>query len=75
MPLIVAAAVQYRAIRAHRDRARARSMSSKAALTPPSIHPPPQSQNFGARDPTAGEIASNFGDKVLGNWDTEHIIK
>jgi 4a-hydroxytetrahydrobiopterin dehydratase len=32
-------------------------------------------QNFGARDPTAGEIASNFGDKVLGNWDTEHIIK
>ena len=32
-------------------------------------------QNFGARDPTAGEIGSNFGDKVLGNFDTEHIIK
>ena len=32
-------------------------------------------QDFGARDPTAGELASNFSDKVLGNWDTEHIIK
>lgn len=31
--------------------------------------------NFGARDPTPGEIASNFTDKVLGNWDTAHIIK
>lgn len=30
---------------------------------------------FGARDPTAGELASNFGDKVLGNYNTEHIIK
>jgi hypothetical protein len=33
------------------------------------------SQDFGARDATPGEIASNFGDKVLGNYDTEHIIK
>jgi len=32
-------------------------------------------ENFGARDPTAGEIESNFTEKVLGNWDTEHIIK
>ncbi|EFN53382.1 hypothetical protein CHLNCDRAFT_137157 [Chlorella variabilis] len=32
-------------------------------------------ENFGARDPTAGEIGSNFGDKVLGNYDTEHVIK
>lgn len=32
-------------------------------------------QNFGARDPTAGELASNFSDKVLGNFDTSHIIK
>eukprot|EP00877_Chromochloris_zofingiensis_P001434 jgi/Chrzof1/11291/Cz05g31090.t1 len=32
-------------------------------------------ENFGARDPTAGEIASNFGEKVLGNFNTEHIIK
>lgn len=35
----------------------------------------PVLQNFGARDPTAGELASNFSDKVLGNFDTEHIIK
>jgi hypothetical protein len=32
-------------------------------------------QNFGARDPTAGELGSNFGEKVLGNYNTEHIIK
>lgn len=32
-------------------------------------------QDFGARDPTAGELGSNFGDKVLGNYNTEHIIK
>jgi 4a-hydroxytetrahydrobiopterin dehydratase len=32
-------------------------------------------QDFGARDPTAGEIGSNFGENVLGNYDTEHIIK
>ncbi|KAL4859169.1 putative pterin-4-alpha-carbinolamine dehydratase [Chlorella vulgaris] len=32
-------------------------------------------ENFGARDATAGEIGSNFGDKVLGNYDTEHVIK
>ena len=31
--------------------------------------------NFGARDPYAGEIESNFGEKVLGNYNTEHIIK
>ena len=31
--------------------------------------------NFGARDPTPGELASNFSDKVLGNYDTAHIIK
>lgn len=32
-------------------------------------------ENFGARDPFAGEIESNFGEKVLGNYNTEHIIK
>lgn len=32
-------------------------------------------QNFGARDPTAGETESNFTDKVLGNADTSHIIR
>jgi hypothetical protein len=32
-------------------------------------------QNMGARDPTPGELASNFGDKVLSNWDTNHLIK
>lgn len=30
--------------------------------------------DFGARDPYPGEIASNFGDKVLGYADTEHRI-
>lgn len=32
-------------------------------------------EDFGARDPTAGELGSNFGEKVLGNYNTEHIIK
>lgn len=32
-------------------------------------------QDFGARDPTAAELESNFSDKVLGNWNTDHIIK
>ena len=32
-------------------------------------------QDFGARDPFAAEIESNFCEKVLGNYDTEHIIK
>eukprot|EP01026_Neomeris_dumetosa_P065290 TRINITY_DN62623_c0_g1_i1.p1 TRINITY_DN62623_c0_g1~~TRINITY_DN62623_c0_g1_i1.p1 ORF type:complete len:213 (-),score=28.74 TRINITY_DN62623_c0_g1_i1:189-827(-) len=32
-------------------------------------------QNFGARDPYAGELTTDFGDKPLGNMDTEHIIK
>ncbi|PNW88881.1 hypothetical protein CHLRE_01g049000v5 [Chlamydomonas reinhardtii] len=32
-------------------------------------------ENFGARDPFAGEIETNFGEKVLGNYNTEHLIK
>lgn len=32
-------------------------------------------QNFGARDPFAAEIESNFSEKVLGNYNTDHIIK
>lgn len=32
-------------------------------------------EDFGARDPYAGEVESNFGEKVLGNYNTEHIIK
>ncbi|GIL55619.1 hypothetical protein Vafri_11154 [Volvox africanus] len=32
-------------------------------------------ENFGARDPFAGEVATNFGENVLGNYNTEHIIK
>jgi 4a-hydroxytetrahydrobiopterin dehydratase len=32
-------------------------------------------ENLGARDPFAGEIESNFGEKVLGNYNTEHIIR
>lgn len=30
---------------------------------------------FGARDPTAGEIGSGFGNKPLGNYDTSHVIR
>lgn len=29
----------------------------------------------GARDPFAGEISTGFGEKALGNPDTEHVIK
>ena len=32
-------------------------------------------QDFGARDATAGEVESNFTDRVLGNADTSHIIR
>lgn len=32
-------------------------------------------EDFGARDPTVGEIETGFGEKVLGNYNTEHIIK
>jgi len=32
-------------------------------------------ENLGARDPTKGEIETNFSDKVWFNWDTEHIVK
>lgn len=32
-------------------------------------------QDFGARDPTAGELGSNFSEKTLGNYDTDHIVK
>ncbi|GBF94589.1 hypothetical protein Rsub_06704 [Raphidocelis subcapitata] len=32
-------------------------------------------EDFGARDPYAAELESNFGEKVLGNWNTDHIIK
>lgn len=32
-------------------------------------------EDFGARDPTRGEIETNFSDKVWFNWNTEHIIK
>ena len=31
--------------------------------------------DFGARDPTAGEIGSNFGTSTLGHADTDHIVK
>ena len=30
---------------------------------------------WGARDPTSSELESNFSDKVLGNWDTSHVIR
>lgn len=34
-----------------------------------------QDGDWGARDATPGEIGSNFSEKVLGNWDTAHIIR
>jgi len=46
-------------------------LGAHAACAVPSV----RRQDFGARDPTAGELGSNFGDKVLGNYNTEHIIK
>lgn len=30
-------------------------------------------QNFGARDATPGEKESNFSEKTLGNYDTDHL--
>jgi 4a-hydroxytetrahydrobiopterin dehydratase len=30
---------------------------------------------FGARDPFAAEVESNFSEKVLGNYDTSHVIR
>ena len=42
-------------------------------------HEAPQSREvelaMGARDPTAGELGSNFATKVQGHADTEHVIK
>ena len=35
----------------------------------------PTTQNFGARDPFAGEVATDFGNKALGHASTEHIVK
>eukprot|EP01025_Chloroclados_australasicus_P051809 TRINITY_DN6037_c1_g1_i1.p1 TRINITY_DN6037_c1_g1~~TRINITY_DN6037_c1_g1_i1.p1 ORF type:complete len:214 (-),score=29.44 TRINITY_DN6037_c1_g1_i1:246-887(-) len=32
-------------------------------------------EDFGARDPFVGELATGFGEKPLGNMNTEHIIK
>jgi len=47
--------------------------------SPPLNHPHTPTrrnpQDFGARDPFAAEIESNFGEKVLGNYNTDHIIK
>lgn len=45
------------------------------ASSNPNVERSLMGEDFGARDPTAGEIGSNFGEKVLGNYDTEHIIK
>lgn len=32
-------------------------------------------EDFGARDATAGEMGSNFAEKTLGNYNTDHVIK
>lgn len=37
--------------------------------------PAPLPQDFGARDATAGEMGSNFAEKTLGNYNTDHVIK
>ena len=31
--------------------------------------------DIGARDPTAGELGSNFGTSTLGHADTDHILQ
>jgi hypothetical protein len=62
------------------------TLGSPAALLapthPPLTHPSPPIHTrthtqieWGARDPTAGELESNFSEKTLGNWDTSHIIR
>jgi hypothetical protein len=48
---------------------------SNFALEPQRTHQLTALQDFGARDPFAAEIESNFGEKVLGNYNTDHIIK
>eukprot|EP00892_Ulva_mutabilis_P009123 jgi/Ulvmu1/6583/UM003_0220.1 len=32
-------------------------------------------EDFGARDATAGEVETNFSEKNIWNWDTEHLIR
>lgn len=32
-------------------------------------------QDMGARDPTIGEIESDFAEKNLWNWDTDHLTR
>lgn len=54
---------------------RSRGALLVTASGPANIEKAMLGDDFGARDPFAGEIESNFGDKVLGNYDTEHIIK
>ena len=55
---------------------RAAHIARSAPLACPVTAPErPDAQDWGARDPTAGELASNFSEKVLGNWDTEHLIR
>ncbi|KAF8062020.1 DJ1B [Scenedesmus sp. PABB004] len=47
----------------------------RARSTAPGFEKAMFGEDFGARDPTPGEIGSNFGEKIVMNWDTEHIIK
>lgn len=56
-----------------RRRRRPLTRSPAHPLTRPST--PERAQDFGARDATAGELESNFSEKVLGNFDTEHVIR
>ena len=49
-------------------------LSCPAGCVPPPC-PPPCKQDFGARDATAGEMGSNFAEKTLGNYNTDHVIK
>lgn len=51
-----------------------KTFSHPLTLSPSSKNKKKQG-DFGAREATAGELESNFSDKVLGNWDTAHIIR
>ncbi|WIA18001.1 hypothetical protein OEZ85_009488 [Tetradesmus obliquus] len=52
-----------------------RRCSGRVHSTNPGFEKAFMGEDFGARDPTPGEIGSNFGEKIVMNWDTEHIIK
>lgn len=48
---------------------------SRCGRTHEAPQSPEMEKMMGARDPTAGELGSNFATKVQGHADTEHVIK